>query len=148
MAGPDVAYFGQKDAQQAAVIRRVVRDLDLPVRIELGPTVREPDGLAMSSRNAYLTAGERPRAIALKRAIDAAHAAVDRGERDATAIVTAARAPMDELGVEPEYVALVDPDTFEPIARLGDADVLVAVAARVGRARLIDNEIITLNGSR
>jgi pantoate--beta-alanine ligase len=148
MAGPDVAYFGQKDAQQAAVIRRVVRDLDLPVRIELGPTVREPDGLAMSSRNAYLTAGERPRAIALKRAIDAAHAAVDRGERDATAIVTAARAPMDELGVEPEYVALVDPDTFEPIARLGDADVLVAVAARVGRARLIDNEFITLNGSR
>lgn len=145
-AGPDVAYFGQKDAQQAAVIRRVVRDLNLPVRIELGPTVREPDGLAMSSRNAYLTPSERPRAVALKRALDAARAAVDAGERDAGAIVAAARAPMAALDVEPEYLALVDPDTFAPVARVADRDVLVAVAARVGRARLIDNDTIHRNG--
>jgi len=146
MAGPDVAYFGQKDAQQAAVIRRVVRDLDLPVRIEICPTVRELDGLAMSSRNAYLTADERPRAVALKRAIDAARAAVRDGERDPAAVVAAARAPMAELDVEPEYVALVDPETFAPVAQIGDRDVLVAVAARVGRARLIDNDTIHRNG--
>ncbi|UGS37434.1 pantoate--beta-alanine ligase [Capillimicrobium parvum] len=146
MAGPDVAFFGQKDAQQAAVIRRVVRDLNLPVRIETCPTVREPDGLAMSSRNAYLGADERLRAVALKRALDAAHAAVRAGERDAGAIAAAARARMAELDVEPEYLALVDPDTFTPVQQIGDRDVLVAVAARIGRARLIDNHTIHSNG--
>lgn len=146
MAGPDVAFFGQKDAQQAAVIRRVVRDLDIPVRIETCPTIREPDGLAMSSRNAYLTPEERPRAVALRRALDAARDAVAAGERDPGAVVAAARVPMAELGVEPEYLELVDPDTFTPVTRLGDRDVLVAVAARVGRARLIDNDTIHSNG--
>ncbi|HEU4656821.1 MAG TPA: pantoate--beta-alanine ligase [Capillimicrobium sp.] len=145
MAQPDVAYFGQKDAQQAAVIRRFTRDLDIPVRVETCPTVREPDGLAMSSRNAYLTAEERPRAVALRRALDAARAAVDGGEVDPAAVAAAARVPMAELGVEPEYLALVDPDTFQPVDRI-DRDVLVAVAARVGRARLIDNDTIHLNG--
>lgn len=141
MAGPDVAYFGQKDAQQAAVVRRVVRDLDLPVRVEVCPTVREPDGLAMSSRNAYLTADERPRAVALKHALDAARAAVEQGERDAAAVARAAAAPMRALDVEPEYLALVDPESFLPVESI-DRDVLVAVAARVGKARLIDNETI------
>jgi pantoate--beta-alanine ligase len=147
MAGPDVAYFGQKDAQQAAVIRRFVRDLDIPVRIEICPTVREPDGLAMSSRNAYLSADERPRAIALKRAIDEVRAAVEAGERDPGAIAAAARARMAEQAVEPEYLALVDPESFQPVQTV-DGDVLVAVAARVGRARLIDNATIHVNGRR
>jgi pantoate--beta-alanine ligase len=145
MAQPDVAYFGQKDAQQAAVIRRFARDLDIPVRVEVCPTVREPDGLAMSSRNAYLTADERPRAVALKRAIDAARAAVEAGERDAAAVAAAARVPMADLGVEPEYLAVVDPDSFLPIQAI-EGDVLVAIAARVGRARLIDNDTIHVNG--
>jgi pantoate--beta-alanine ligase len=145
MAQPDVAYFGQKDAQQAAVIRRFTRDLDIPVRIETCPTVREPDGLAMSSRNVYLTADERPRAVALRRALDAAQAAVDGGEDDPGAVIAAARAPMAELGVDPEYIAVVDPNTFQPVDRV-DRDVLVAIAARIGRARLIDNDTIRVNG--
>ena len=147
MVQPDVAYFGQKDAQQLAVIRRMVADLNLPVRIVGCPTVREPDGLAMSSRNAYLTPEERPRALALSRALAAAREAVDGGETDAAAVAAAARAPMDALGVEPEYLAVVDPETFRPVASV-DRDVLVAVAARVGRARLIDNDTISPNGSR
>ena len=146
MVQPDVAYFGRKDAQQLAVIRRMVADLNLPVRIVGCPTVREPDGLAMSSRNAYLTPEERPRALALSRALAAAREAVDGGETDAAAVAAAARAPMDALGVEPEYLAVVDPETFQPVATV-DGDVLVAVAARVGRARLIDNATISPNGS-
>jgi pantoate--beta-alanine ligase len=142
MAQPDVAYFGRKDAQQLAVIRRFVRDLDIPVRIEGCETVREPDGLAMSSRNAYLTADERPRALGLSRALDAARAAVAAGATDPAAVEAAARAQLDALGVEPEYVAVVDPDSFLPITSI-DGDVLVAIAARVGRARLIDNATIT-----
>jgi len=147
MAQPDVAYFGRKDAQQLAVIRRLVADLDIPVRIAGCPTVREPDGLALSSRNAYLTADERPRALALSRALAAAREAVEAGVTDAGAVAAAARAPMDRLGVEPEYVAVVDPETFQPVASV-DGDVLVAIAARVGRARLIDNDTISPNGSR
>jgi pantoate--beta-alanine ligase len=147
MAGPDAAYFGEKDAQQAVVIRRFVRDLDIPVRIEICPTVREPDGLALSSRNAYLSADERPQALALKRALDHARAAIDAGERDADAVAAAARASMTDLAVEPEYLALVDPESFQPVQTV-DGDVLVAVAARVGRARLIDNATIHVNGRR
>jgi pantoate--beta-alanine ligase len=146
MAQPDVAYFGQKDAQQAAVIRRFARDLDIPVRVETCPIVREDDGLALSSRNAYLTADERPRALALSRALDAARAAVAQGTRDAAAVADAARAPMTALDVEPEYLALVDPQTFLPVDTV-QGDVLVAIAARVGRARLIDNATIHGNGS-
>jgi len=145
MTGPDVAYFGQKDAQQVAVIQRLVRDLDIPARIDVVPTVREQDGLAMSSRNAYLEPEERERAIALKRALDAAGEAVARGERSARAVVAAARVPMAELAVEPHYVAVVDPATFRPVETI-EGDVLVAIAAPVGRARLIDNAVITTNG--
>jgi pantoate--beta-alanine ligase len=145
MVGPDVAFFGQKDAQQALIVRRVVRDLDIPVRIEVCPTVREPDGLAMSSRNAYLGPAERERAIALRRALDAAEQAVAAGERDAAAVASAAHAAMAPYAVEPEYLALVDTDTLAPVDRI-DGEILVALAARVGRARLIDNTLINANG--
>jgi pantoate--beta-alanine ligase len=143
MVAPDVAYFGQKDAQQAAVIRRLVRDLDLPVRVETCPTVREPDGLALSSRNVHLRGADRERALALKRGLDAAAATYGGGERDAQAIARAGRAAMAELGVEPEYLALVRPDDLRPVERIDGHDrVLVAVAARVGPTRLIDNTIL------
>ena len=141
MAQPHVAYFGQKDAQQAAVIRRLVRDLDIPVRIAVQPTVREPDGLALSSRNVHLKGADRERALALRRALDAAAETVAAGERDPHAVERAGRAAMARLGVEAEYVALVCPDDLRPVERV-DGDVLVAVAARVGPTRLIDNTIL------
>jgi pantoate--beta-alanine ligase len=141
MAQPDVSYFGQKDAQQAAVIRRLVRDLDIPVRIAVQPTVREPDGLALSSRNVHLQGADRERALALRRALDAAADRVAAGERDPHAIERASRAAMATLGVEPDYFALVRPDDLHPVERV-DGDVLVAVAARVGPTRLIDNTIL------
>jgi pantoate--beta-alanine ligase len=146
MVGPDVAFFGQKDAQQAAVIRRLVRDLDIPVHIEVCPTVREPDGLAMSSRNRYLDTAERERATALRRALRAAEGAAASGERDPTTIAARARAALAEAGIEPEYLELVSTDTLAPVGRVGDRDVLVAVAARVGPARLIDNTVIHADG--
>ena len=136
---PHVAYFGQKDAQQVAVVRRMVRDLDFPIEMAIIPTVREPDGLAMSSRNQRLTPGERIRALALSRALNAAEAEVAAGERNAETIAARARAAMD--GVQPEYLALVDPDSFQPIATV-DGRVLIAVAARVGAIRLIDNTLV------
>lgn len=142
MVQPDAAFFGQKDAQQALVIRRLVRDLNIPVRIEVCPTVREADGLAMSSRNAYLGPADRARAVALRRALDAAEAAVAAGERDAGAIAAAARAALAEHGIEPEYVALVCTETLSPVERV-DGEVLMALAARVGPARLIDNTILS-----
>ena len=143
MAGPDVAFFGQKDAQQVAVIRRLVRDLDIPVRIEVGATVREPDGLALSSRNVGIAAGDRNRALALRRGLDAVRACAQAGERDGAAILAAGRAAMRALSVEPEYLELVAPDTFASVSQLNGEPVLVAVAARVGDVRLIDNEILT-----
>jgi pantoate--beta-alanine ligase len=141
MAQPDAAYFGQKDAQQAAVIRRLVRDLDIPVRIAVCPTVREPDGLALSSRNVHLKGADRERALALSKALEAAAEAVERGERDPAAVAAAGRAAMARLGVEPEYLALVSPDDLLPVPRI-NGSVLVAVAARVGSTRLIDNTIL------
>jgi pantoate--beta-alanine ligase len=139
VVAPDIAFFGQKDAQQVAVLRRMVRDLDIPVELAVLPTVREPDGLALSSRNARLSADERQRATALSQALRAAEAAVAAGERDVDAVARVARSALD--GVEPEYLALVDPDSFEPITTV-DGRVLVAVAARIGATRLIDNTII------
>jgi pantoate--beta-alanine ligase len=137
---PDVAYFGQKDAQQAAVIRRMARDLDFPVRIEVLPTVREPDGLAMSSRNAYLSPEDRRRAVALSRALQAA----ERGAREESlqAGLAAAQRELAGAGIEPEYLEARDPDSLQPVAELDGRPVLVAVAARVGAARLIDNVLI------
>jgi pantoate--beta-alanine ligase len=137
---PDVAYFGQKDAQQVAVIRRMVRDLDVPVRIEALPTVREPDGLAMSSRNAYLDPRERERATALSRALRAAEAAVRR--EGLAAGLEAARAELRAAGIEPEYLEARDSDSLAAVAELGERPVLIALAAQVGGARLIDNVLI------
>jgi pantoate--beta-alanine ligase len=139
IVGPDVAYFGQKDAQQVAVVKRMVRDLDMPVRIEVLPTVRERDGLALSSRNVRLSPQDRVRALGLSRALQAASAAVAGGERDAEAIRAAAVAELGDL--DPEYLAIVDPLTFAPL-RTVSARTLVAIAAQVGPVRLIDNIVL------
>jgi pantoate--beta-alanine ligase len=139
---PDVAYFGQKDAQQAIVIRRLVRDLAMPVRIEVCPTVREQDGLAMSSRNAYLSAAERERALGLSRALRAAEAAVAAGRIDTDDVMAAAREQLQQAGIEPEYLELRSAQDLRPVERV-NCSTLLAVAAQVGRARLIDNTILT-----
>jgi pantoate--beta-alanine ligase len=141
MALPDEAYFGDKDAQQLVVIRRLVADLNLPVEVVGMPTVREHDGLAMSSRNALLGTEERERATALWRALDAARAVAAAGEQEADALVAAATDVLADAGVAPEYVALVDPDTFEPLPAL-ERPGLLAIAAHVGAVRLIDNTLL------
>jgi pantoate--beta-alanine ligase len=141
IVAPDVAFFGQKDAQQVVVIRRMARDLNLPVRIETVPTVREPDGLALSSRNAHLGPVDRERATALRRGLDAVRTAIASGVTDPTHAQGAGLAIMDEAGVPAEYLTIVDPDTLDPVERV-DGRVLVVVAARVGPARLIDNDLI------
>ena len=138
---PARAYFGQKDAQQALVIRKLVRDLDIPVRIEIGPTVRDADGLALSSRNSYLSAEERGRALGLHRALRAAQERVALGERDAAAVLAAARAELDASGLDPEYLELRSAEDLSPVERV-NGSTLLAVAARVGGARLIDNVIL------
>jgi pantoate--beta-alanine ligase len=138
--GPDVAYFGQKDAQQAAVIRRLVRDLDFPLRVEVLPTVREADGLAMSSRNAYLGEADRERAPALSRALEIA---AERATAESlAAALAAARAELAAAGIEPEYLEARDAESLETVTELDGRPVLVAVAARLGGARLIDNVLI------
>jgi pantoate--beta-alanine ligase len=141
MTMPDVAYFGQKDAQQVLVIRRLAQDLNLPVRIEARPTVREADGLAMSSRNALLDPRQRSRALALSAALDSAGRLAAAGERSAAALLEDALQTMRSFEVAPEYVALVEPDTLEPIESL-TGDGLLAIAARIGDVRLIDNAIL------
>jgi pantoate--beta-alanine ligase len=138
IVAPQVAYFGQKDAQQALVIRRLVRDLDIPTAIEVCPTVRAADGLALSSRNAYLDAAERERATALWRSLQSAAEMIAAGERDSAAARAAALAELHARGIEPEYLEIVDPETLEPVTQIA-GPVLVALAARVGAARLIDN---------
>jgi pantoate--beta-alanine ligase len=143
MVGPDVAYFGQKDAQQATVVRRLVRDLNFPVRIEVCPTIRAQDGLALSSRNALLSDAERAQATALHRALRAVQAAVAAGERDPDTASHAGRAELSAARIEPEYLAIVAADSMEPVASV-EGDVLIAVAARVGSVRLIDNLPITV----
>ena len=141
MVWPDAAYFGQKDAQQALVIQRMVRDLDIPVRIEVCPTIREADGLALSSRNVHLLPPDRDRAAALRRALDAIRTAVAAGERDPAAARAGGLRELSEAGIEPEYLELVSSDALAPVDRI-DGDVLAVVAARVGDTRLIDNEVI------
>ncbi len=137
---PDVAYFGQKDAQQAAVIRRMAADLDFRVRVEVLPTVREPDGLALSSRNSYLAPAERERAAAIFRALLAA----EEGARTESleAGLEAARLELGAAGIEPDYLEARNPDDLSPASELNGRPVLVAVAARVGGTRLIDNIIV------
>ncbi len=141
MALPDTAYFGQKDAQQVVVIRRLAADLNLPVTIVALPTVREPDGLAMSSRNALLSPAERERALALSGGLQDAERLLAGGVSDAPALLAAVRAALERAEVEPEYVALVDSETLEPLAAAGER-ALLAVAARVGDVRLIDNVVL------
>lgn len=141
IVAPDAAYFGQKDAQQLLVIRRLVRDLDFPVRVVACPIIREPDGLAMSSRNLYLDAPAREQATALNRALDAAEQAVSAGRVDADSVLGAARSVLTDAGIEPEYLELRSPVDLREVERV-DGAALLAVAARVGRARLIDNRIL------
>jgi len=140
---PDVAVFGQKDIQQATLVRAMVRDLDFPVEVLVAPTVREADGLAMSSRNAYLSADERLHARVLSRALRCVRQAwLQRNVRDADALAALGRAEIErEDGVRLDYFALVDADRLEPV-KLADAATRVIVAARVGRTRLLDNIIL------
>jgi pantoate--beta-alanine ligase len=139
---PDVAVFGQKDFQQAALVQAMVRDLDVPVEIVVAPIVREADGLAMSSRNVYLSPDERRRALSLSRALGAMTDAFDRGERSADALVAAGRRVLDaERDVRVDYLAVVSPSTLEPVAR-AEAGAAVLLAARVGATRLLDNAVL------
>ncbi len=145
MVAPDVAYFGQKDAQQVAVVRQMVRDLDLPVEIRVCPIVREKDGLAMSSRNVYLSDDERSNALALSRCLYAAKGLIDAGCRDGDSVRQKMRSVLESApGVATDYAQLVDPVTFQPVAEI-TGSVLAVVAARVGKARLIDNLPIELS---
>lgn len=142
MVGPDVAFFGAKDAQQVAVVRRMVADLDLPVEIEVLPTVREPDGLAMSSRNVRLGPDDRRRATALHRGLSAARDAVAAGLRDPVAVAAVVERVLAGEGLTAEYIAVVDPGSFAPVTSV-DRPALVALAVRVGPVRLIDNMVVT-----
>ncbi|MGK2939431.1 MAG: pantoate--beta-alanine ligase [Solirubrobacteraceae bacterium] len=149
IVGADVAYFGQKDAQQLAVVRQMVADLNIPTKIEAVETVRDVDGLALSSRNARLTGADREQALALSRALRAAQDVVtsaNGASASAENVLAAARAEFAAHGIEPDYVELVDPATFIPLPAV-NGDALVAVAARVGDVRLIDNLPLTRNGS-
>jgi pantoate--beta-alanine ligase len=139
---PDRAFFGQKDAAQSTIIRRMVRDLNIPVRVAVCPIVREPDGLAMSSRNAYLDAGQRKSALVLYRSLTAIQERFDQGERKAHVLIdagkqTLAHAPLVRL----DYIEIVDPGTLEPVDDLSRGG-LAAVAAFVGNVRLIDNFVL------
>ncbi len=135
---PDFAFFGQKDAQQALIVRRMARDLDFEADIETCPTIREADGLAMSSRNVLLPADQRPRAAALYRALTAVEEAIGAGLRDAGQALARGHAVLRDAGIDPEYLEIVDAATLAPRDPLG-GDLLVVVAARVGGVRLIDN---------
>jgi pantoate--beta-alanine ligase len=135
---PDVAVFGSKDLQQVAVIRRMVRDLDFPIRLVVGETVREPDGLAMSSRNAYLSPAERARAAQFPRALFEARSDVEGGERDAAILSAAVHRKLTQAGLGVDYVDVIDPNTMIPVREVESGSALAA-AVRVGKTRLIDN---------
>ena len=141
MIQPDVAYFGQKDYQQAAVIRRMVADLDVPVEIRVCPIIREPDGLAMSSRNVYLSPDARQRATVLWRSLELARQLVARGERDAAAIARQMTEQILAVGATIDYVALVDPDSLAAVGRI-TGPTLAVLAVKIDGTRLIDNAIL------
>jgi pantoate--beta-alanine ligase len=140
MCRPDVAVFGMKDYQQVRVIERMVADLDVPVRIVRYPTVREHDGLAMSSRNAFLSEEERARAPVIHRTLASLAAEVAGGGRDAEGLAAEGRAAIEAAGARVEYLAACDPDTLDDVKTV-DGPVLFATAAFFGRTRLIDNEL-------
>jgi pantoate--beta-alanine ligase len=139
---PDVAFFGQKDAAQVAIIRRMVLDLNMPVKIEVCPIVREPDGLAISSRNAYLSPQERKSALVLYRSLVGVQRLFASGEHGSAKLISAAKQEFaGEPAVRLDYIEVVDPETLEPVAAVTKR-VLVAVAAFVGQTRLIDNIVM------
>ena len=139
---PDVAIFGQKDIQQVALVRRMVDDLDWPVRIVTAPIARDPDGLALSSRNIYLSPEERPDALALGRSLAAAESAFRAGERNAERLAALVRRQLEtRAGIGVDYIAVVEPDRLTPVD-LAVPGTIVAIAARVGSTRLIDNVIL------
>ena len=139
---PDLAFFGQKDFQQTAVIRRMARDLNLPVDVVVVPTVRDADGLAMSSRNIYLDPETRTRALGLSQGLQAAKAAFEGGERSTECLLDVARTPMASLD-SLQYLELVDAQTLEPLQGQVDRTVALCVAAYLGATRLIDNVLLT-----
>jgi pantoate--beta-alanine ligase len=139
---PDLAFFGQKDAAQAAIVRKMVRDLNFDVEIVVCPVVREPDGLAMSSRNVYLSAAERKQATVLYRALMRVQMLADQGESDSARLAAAGQQVMsEEPSVRLDYFEIVNPDTLDPVASTSGG-ALVAVAAHVGSTRLIDNILL------
>jgi pantoate--beta-alanine ligase len=139
---PDRAFFGQKDAAQVALLRKMVRDLDMDVEIVVGPIVREADGLALSSRNAYLNAEQRKQGLVLSRSLEQVKAAADAGERDAGKLAEMGRRTIaSEPAAKLDYFAIVDPDTLDPVDKVSKGT-LVAVAAWVGTTRLIDNRLL------
>jgi pantoate--beta-alanine ligase len=139
---PDMAFFGQKDAAQAAIIRKMVRDLDFDLEIVVCPTVREGDGLAMSSRNAYLNPEQRRQATVLYRALMRLQMLVDRGEKKSETLIAAGKHVMaEEPSVRLDYLEIVNPDTLDPVTEIGRS-ALIAVAAYVGTTRLIDNIVV------
>lgn len=141
---PDVAYFGQKDAQQARLLLQMVRDLDVPVRLTICPIVRAPDGLALSSRNVYLDAEQRQQATILYRSLEMTRARIEAGERDAEPLIRLARALLEATpGCRIDYVAIVDFDRLQPLERL-QGKVLIALAVYFGTTRLIDNRLMEL----
>ncbi len=143
---PDRAYFGRKDAQQLAVIRRMTRDLNLPVEIVGCPLIREPDGLAMSSRNAMLSADERQRALSLYRSLCQARERIQSGERNAAAVIEQMRRIVAAADpARSDYISVVDPDTMQPVERI-ERPVLVALAVCFGSTRLIDNMLVDPGG--
>ncbi len=143
MVQPDVAYFGQKDFQQAAVIRRMVADLDMPVKIRVCPTVREPDGLALSSRNVYLSPDARQRAAVLSSSLETARQLVAQGQRDPACILQQMTEMIAATGGAIDYLAFVDPDSLEPVQHIS-GPVVALVAVKFGDTRLIDNVILTM----
>lgn len=141
----DIAYFGAKDYQQTLVVKHMVADLNVPTDIRVLPTIREPDGLAMSSRNRYLSAAERERALIISRSLQLAEELIHRGERDPQRITTAMRDLFDRAGItDIDYIALADPDTLQPIEKI-QPPVVALIAARIGTTRLIDNRLILAN---
>ena len=142
IVAPDVACFGQKDIQQVTLVRRMIDALDFPIRLIVVPIARDADGLALSSRNVYLSVSDRKSAVAISRGLRAAEAAWRAGERDGgTLRALVERDLAAEPGISPDYVAVVDPDRLLPVTH-ADAGAILAVAARVGRTRLIDNVIL------
>jgi len=142
---PDLAFFGQKDLQQSAIIQRMVKDLNLPVDILVAPTVREPDGMALSSRNTYLSPEERTRALGISRGLLAAEAIFKAGERDCGVLLARVREELKEADAL-QYCELVDPLTLEPVTGAVTRPSAIAVAVVIGKTRLIDNLLLSPSG--